>query len=169
MAKRVAIAQALIGDPEVVLLDEPISGLDPAQARAIRLLVQGESGKRTFLVSSHDMPDIEALCSHVAIIKAGRIVEQRRMDELIRREAVVVFTLAEAPTEALAAPFRALPYVSAAEIRPVERKLQLTVRVGEKGIDEAAAEFIKILVEHRANFVGLQKGTSLEDAVLKAT
>jgi ABC-2 type transport system ATP-binding protein len=169
MAKRVAIAQALIGDPEVVLLDEPISGLDPAQARAIRLLIQGERGKRTFLVSSHDMSDIEALCSHVAIIKAGRIVEQRRMDELTRREAVVVFTLTEAPTEALAAPFRALPFVSAAEVRPVERKLQLTVRVDQKGIDEAAAEFIKILVEHQANFVGLQKGTSLEDAVLKAT
>ncbi len=169
MAKRVAIAQALIGDPAVVLLDEPISGLDPAQARAIRLLIQGESGKRTFLISSHDMPDIEALCSHVAIIKAGRIVEQRRMDELTRREAVVVFTLAEVPSEALAAPFRALAYVSAAEIRPVERKLQLTVRVDQKGIDEAAAEFIKLLMEHKATFVGLQKGTSLEDAVLKAT
>lgn len=169
MAKRVAISQALIGDPAVVLLDEPIAGLDPAQARAIRLLVQGESGKRTFLISSHDMPDIEALCSHVAIIKAGRIVEQRRMDELTRREAVVVFTLAEAPKDALAAPFRALAYVSAAEVRPVERKLQLTVRVDQKGIDEASAEFIGILVAQGVNFVGLQKGTSLEDAVLKAT
>jgi ABC-type multidrug transport system ATPase subunit len=168
MAKRVAIAQALIGDPEVVLLDEPISGLDPAQARAIRLLIQGESGKRTFLISSHDMSDIETLCSHVAIIKAGRIVEQRRMDELTRREAVAVFTLAAPPAEGLAAPFRALPWVSGVELRPVERKLQLTVRVDMKNIDEAAAEFIRILMEHKVAFVGMQKGTSLEDAVLRA-
>ncbi len=169
MAKRVAIAQALIGDPQLVMLDEPLSGLDPAQARRIRLLIQEESGKRTFIISSHVMADIEVLCSQVAIIKEGRIVAQPSLADLTLREAVAVFTLSEPPGADLAAAFEALDYVSKVEIRVVERKLQLTVRTDAKNLDEAVSDFIKVLMEKQVSFVGIQKGTSLEDAVLEIT
>jgi len=169
MAKRVAIAQALIGDPELVMLDEPLAGLDPAQARRVRLLVQAEAGKRTFIISSHVMADIEALCTHVAIIKAGRIVAQPSMADLTHREAIAVFTLSEQPESDLAAPFEALDYVTKVELRPVERKIQITVKTADKNLDEAVADFIKILSEKQVSFVGVQKGTSLEDAFLEMT
>ncbi len=169
MSKRVAIAQALIGDPQVVMLDEPLSGLDPAQARQVKLMIQEETGRRTFIISSHVMADIEALCSHVAIIKGGRIVAQPSLADLTLREAVAVFTLSEPPGADLAAIFEALDYVSRVEVRTVERKLQLTVRADKKNLDEAVAEFIKVLMEKQVSFVGLQKGTSLEDAVLEIT
>jgi len=169
MAKRMAIAQALMGDPQIILLDEPLAGLDPAQARRIRLLIQQEAGKRTFLISSHVMADIEMLCTHVAIIKAGEIAAQPSMEELTRREAVAVFTLEKQPDPGIAAVFEAIDYVSKAEVRPVERKLQLTVRTDLKNLDEAVADLIKVLSEKQIAFVGIQKGTSLEDAVLKIT
>jgi ABC-2 type transport system ATP-binding protein len=169
MAKRVAIAQALIGDPKVVMLDEPLAGLDPAQARRVRLIIQQAAGKRTFIISSHVMADIEALCTDVAIIKAGQIVAQPSMAELTHREAVAVFTLGEAPPEGLAAAFEALDYVSKAVARTVEKKLQLTVRTDQKSLDEAMADFIKILMEKKIAFVSVHKGTSLEDAVLEMT
>jgi ABC-2 type transport system ATP-binding protein len=169
MAKRVAIAQTLIGDPQVVMLDEPLAGLDPAQARRVRLIIQQAAGKRTFIISSHVMADIEALCTDVAIIKAGQIVAQPSMAELTHREAVAVFTLSETPPEGLAASFEALDYVSKAVARTVEKKLQLTVRTDQKSLDEAMAAFIGILMEKKIAFVSVHKGTSLEDAVLEMT
>ena len=169
MAKRIDIAQAFIGGPEVILLDEPLAGLDPAQARRIRLLIQEETGQRSFVISSHVMADIEALCSHVAIIKQGEIVAQPSMDELTHREAVAVFVLDRQPDETLRKPFEALDYVSKVELRRVERKLQITVRTDQKHIDEAIAAFIPILVDQKTTFVSIQKGTSLEDAVLQVT
>jgi ABC-2 type transport system ATP-binding protein len=169
MAKRMAIAQALMGDPQVILLDEPLAGLDPAQARRIRLLIQQESGRRTFLISSHVMADIEMLCTHVAIIKAGEIAAQPSMEDLTHREAVVVFTLDRPPDPGTAGIFEAIDYVSKVEVRPVERKLQFTVRTDVKNLDEAVADLIKVLMEKQIAFVGIQKGTSLEDAVLKIT
>ncbi len=169
MAKRIAISQALMGDPELVMLDEPLAGLDPAQAHRIRTLIQEQAGKRTFVISSHIMADIETLCTDVAVIKAGKIVAQPSMADLTKREAVAVFTLSDTPEKALAKPFEALSYVKAVEIRPVERKLQISVDISEKTLDDAVGEFIGILSEKGVSFVGIQKGTSLEDAFLKMT
>jgi ABC-2 type transport system ATP-binding protein len=168
MRKRVAIAQAFLGEPRLVILDEPIAGLDPAQARRIRSLIQSESGKRTFVISSHVMADIETLCTQVAIIDKGRITAQPKVAELTRRCGVVVFTLDGPPPPELAPALRALPAVAEVETRPIERKLQIVVRAGTD-LDLACQDFLKILIEHRVTFIGMQKGTSLEDAVIQAT
>ncbi len=169
MAKRIAISQALIGDPELVMLDEPLAGLDPAQAHRIRTLIQEQSGKRTFVISSHIMADIETLCSHVAIIKAGKIVAQPSLADLTKREAMVVFTLSDTPEKVLSKPFEAMSFVTGVEVRQVEKKLQISVDISQKNLDEAVAQFIKVLSEKGTSFVGIQKGTSLEDAFLKMT
>ncbi|NMB73683.1 MAG: ABC transporter ATP-binding protein [Myxococcales bacterium] len=168
MRKRVAIAQAFLGEPRMVILDEPIAGLDPAQARRIRTLIQAEAGKRTFVISSHVMADIETLCSRVAIIDKGRITAQPEVADLTRRGGVVVFTLEAAPPPELAAAFQALPAVAEVEAKSVERKLQISVRAGTD-LDAACGDFLRVLVERRVAFVAMQKGTSLEDAVIEAT
>jgi len=84
MLQRVGIAQSLINDPEIVFLDEPMSGLDPIGRRAIRELIAElrEKGTTVF-ISSHILSDIEALCDNVAILRKGKLVATGNLDDLL--------------------------------------------------------------------------------------
>ena len=83
MLQRVGIAQALVNDPEVVFLDEPMSGLDPVGRRDTRELIAALRDEgRTVLFSSHILSDAEALCSRVAIMARGRLVATGRLTDL---------------------------------------------------------------------------------------
>jgi ABC-2 type transport system ATP-binding protein len=83
MLQRVGLAQALVNDPEVVFLDEPMSGLDPVGRRQVRDLIAGlrEEGKTVFMCS-HILSDIEVLCDRVAILKRGRLAHVGHLDQL---------------------------------------------------------------------------------------
>ena len=89
MKQRLAIAGAMLGDPELVILDEPANGLDPEGMREIRDIIQGLAGQgRTIFVSSHLLNEVERTCTHVAIIRKGRILTQGSLDELVRGASV---------------------------------------------------------------------------------
>jgi ABC-2 type transport system ATP-binding protein len=84
MLQRVGLAQSLINDPEIVFLDEPMSGLDPMGRRDIRELIAGLRDKgTTFFMSTHILSDIEALCDEVAILRGGRLAATGRLDDLL--------------------------------------------------------------------------------------
>ena len=87
MLQRVGLAQSIINDPEIVFLDEPMSGLDPIGRREVRDLIAGlrQEGKTVFMCS-HILSDIEILCDRVAILKSGRLANVGRLDDL-RRQA----------------------------------------------------------------------------------
>ena len=86
MLQRVGVAQALVNDPEVVVLDEPMSGLDPIGRRQVRDLIAGlRAGGVTVFFSSHIIADIEVLCDRVAILRRGRLAHLGRLDELRQR------------------------------------------------------------------------------------
>lgn len=72
--QRVGLAQALIHDPEVLILDEPTIGLDPAQIIEIRQLIKGLAGNHTVILSSHILPEVEQTCARVVIINKGKII-----------------------------------------------------------------------------------------------
>ncbi|MFZ5586729.1 MAG: ABC transporter ATP-binding protein [Thermodesulfobacteriota bacterium] len=74
--QRVGLAQALIGDPPVLILDEPTIGLDPRQIVEIRGLIRDMAGKKTVILSSHILPEVAATCGRVIIINQGRLVAQ---------------------------------------------------------------------------------------------
>ena len=83
MLQRVGIAQALINDPEVVFLDEPMAGLDPLGRRDIRSLILSLRDEgRTLFLSSHILTDAEAICSRVAILSEGRLIASGKISEL---------------------------------------------------------------------------------------
>jgi len=83
--QRVCLAQALLGDPKVLILDEPTIGLDPNQIREIRELIKNMAGKRTVILSTHILPEVSMICGRVLIIHEGRIVASDAVGELTRR------------------------------------------------------------------------------------
>jgi ABC-type multidrug transport system ATPase subunit len=82
MRKRAALAQALLGAPELIFLDEPTAGLDPENARHVRELVRSIGSERTVVLCSHNLHEIQELCDHVAILQRGRLVEVGSMAQL---------------------------------------------------------------------------------------
>src|SRR5687768_10544714 len=87
MIQRVGIAQALLNDPEVIFLDEPMSGLDPLGRRDVRaLILELREQGRTIFFSSHILSDAEALCTRVAVVAAGRLAAQGRLADLAEFE-----------------------------------------------------------------------------------
>ena len=87
MIQRVGIAQALLNDPEVIFLDEPMSGLDPLGRREVRtLILELRDQGRTVFFSSHILADAEALCSRVAVVAAGRLAGTGRLSDILAFE-----------------------------------------------------------------------------------
>ena len=88
MLQRVGLAQAIVNDPEIVFLDEPMSGLDPIGRRQVRDLMASlrDTGKTIFF-SSHILSDVEALCDRVAILDKGRLVETGPLSEILHRRS----------------------------------------------------------------------------------
>lgn len=81
--QRVGLAQALVGDPPILVLDEPTIGLDPKQIREIRELIRGFAQHRTVILSSHILPEVSQVCNRVVIINKGSIIAEDTPENLI--------------------------------------------------------------------------------------
>lgn len=88
--QRVGLAAALLHDPEVLVLDEPTTGLDPNQLMEIRKLIKEIGKQKTILLSTHIMKEVEAICDRVIIINKGILVADKKMDELRKEEAQII-------------------------------------------------------------------------------
>lgn len=102
MARRIGLAQALINDPKLVILDEPTAGLDPIGCRQVKdlMLALAKRGK-TVLLSSHLLADVEDVCDRIAILFDGRIRARGRVDELLEKRDRVRLTLPSLPMDDL--------------------------------------------------------------------
>jgi ABC-2 type transport system ATP-binding protein len=101
--QRVGLAQALIHDPPVLILDEPTVGLDPNQIIEIRELIKSLAGSHSVILSTHILPEATAVCQRVVIISGGRIVAEDTPDRLsarLRHSEKIALTLTRAPVEA---------------------------------------------------------------------
>jgi len=88
MLQRIGIAQALINDPEVIFMDEPLSGLDPLGRKEIKDIILRLKGEgKTIFFCSHVLPDVEMICERIAILNKGRLVAVGSLDKLLRIEA----------------------------------------------------------------------------------
>lgn len=165
MLKRVGLAQALIGNPEVIFLDEPTSGLDPVSARKIKDVIAAMVPSCTVILSTHNLAEVQELCSHGAILDHGRLVVSGTIDDLTRRGAELTIELREGgllPTSDLQAAFGE----DAVEIHP--RLLRIRFSSQEDAAD-AIKRALRILLEHDVAILGVHRGTTLETAFLEAT
>ena len=126
MLQRIGLAQALLNDPRLVLLDEPMSGLDPIGRREVRdLLLRLKSEGRTVFFSSHIIPDVEVVCDRVGILVGGRLVAQGPIDEILGvRIASIEVTVSQVPQEVMGA----LDHLLVAQPIPRGERLLLTVK-----------------------------------------
>ncbi|HSP99844.1 MAG TPA: ABC transporter ATP-binding protein [Candidatus Dormibacteraeota bacterium] len=118
--QRVGIAQALVGAPRVLILDEPTAGLDPEQVADMRALIRDLRAERTVILSTHILPEVEAICDRVIIIHRGRVLAldtPANLNRRVRRSTQVVVEANGPPAEVLAA-LRAVPGVRAVEPQP---------------------------------------------------
>jgi ABC-2 type transport system ATP-binding protein len=90
MKQRLAIASVLVGNPEVLVLDEPTNGLDPEGFAEVRNIIQSQANEgKTIILASHILDEVEKVCSHVAILKAGDLIAHGRVGELLATDDMV--------------------------------------------------------------------------------
>ncbi len=118
--QRVGIAQALVGNPPVLIFDEPTVGLDPKQIIEVRNLLRTLGKKHTVILSTHILPEVQAICNRLLIISEGRIVADRPTEELTRviRDSHRFRMRAEGPANAIIGTLRGIPGITRAELLP---------------------------------------------------
>ncbi len=170
--QRVGLADALVGDPKILILDEPTIGLDPNQIRQIRDLIKELGKERTVILSSHILPEVEAVCSRVLIIHKGKIVGQGRPEELratLQGGEITISVEVRDPSNRAEAALKGVAGVTAVGL-PVERddlrifeiRAASDLPVREGIFDAAVASGFKL--------VGLMaKDASLEDIFVQIT
>jgi ABC-2 type transport system ATP-binding protein len=124
MMQRVGLAQALLHDPELLILDEPLSGLDPIGRKEIRdILVEQRRAGKTLLFTSHILSDVEMLCDRVTILQKGKVTAHGTLDELLSKDVRRVEVELSQVSDALREDLEAI----AADHRWVEGRLSLVV------------------------------------------
>jgi len=115
MRQRLAIAQAMLGVPDLLLLDEPTNGLDPPQIHAMREVLRGYAATgRTVLISSHMLSEVEQTCSHVVVVHQGRTIASGTVAEMVAASGDMVFSV-DSPARAIRV-LRALPGIGEVEL-----------------------------------------------------
>jgi ABC-2 type transport system ATP-binding protein len=167
MRQRLGLAQAILNRPPVLLLDEPVSSLDPQGRHDMLATIRGLAGETTVLFSTHILNDVERVCDRVAIINHGRVVTDSPMDALLARYATPTYVIETAPADdgelgALAVALRGVPGVVAVE--PSHGTLRVTVDEG----DAAARQLLAALAAQAVTVIGFERQRpTLEDVFLR--
>jgi ABC-type multidrug transport system ATPase subunit len=166
MAKRVAMAQALMGEPPVILLDEPTAGLDPKIAASIRGIIRDLKSKHTVVVSSHNLQELEELCDATAIMDKGKLVSAATMVEITGSESEFRVQLAKGTV-----PLAEVKALSGCKDAKLESPELLVVRYDGQGVQpgDIITRTVALLASHDVQILGVWRGKKLEDKVLSLT
>ncbi len=133
--RRVGLAQALLHDPQVLILDEPTDGLDPNQKHEVRALINAMAADKIIVISTHILEEVDSVCSRAIIISKGRLVADEKPQALASRSryhnAVTVGFANPAHLERARAALGALPQVAAVELREKEVRLTALPKSGQ--------------------------------------
>lgn len=165
MRKRAMVAQCFVGNPEIVLLDEPLNGLDPVEADRLRRFIASQRGRRTVVVSSHNLEDVERLCTHVAVVGKGRLVRMDTVAAITHGTDRIVYTLSSAPGDAAAIS----SVVPGADLEWRDGGRMLVCSFGSEmgGVAELNRLLLPALLA-QTDIISVMPGQSLEEAFLIA-
>jgi gliding motility-associated transport system ATP-binding protein len=169
--QRVGIAQALLGDPPVLILDEPTIGLDPKQIHEVRELIKGLAGNHTVVLSTHILPEVEQTCHRVIIIDRGRIVAVDTPQNLRfqLQGAERIFIEVAGPAAEVLAKLRATPgVINVRELNAQNGQHRFQIE-GQLHKD-IRSDLARVVVQSGWGLLELQSASmSLEDIFLKLT
>ncbi|MFE6916493.1 alpha/beta fold hydrolase [Streptomyces rubiginosohelvolus] len=161
MRQRLAIAQAMLGMPDLLILDEPTNGLDPPQIREMRdVMIRYAAGGRTVIVSSHLLSEVEQSCTHLVVMDRGRLVQAGPVAEITGSGDMILVTTAEEVSEPLAEKVAALPGIGSAV--PTDDGRGLLVRLDGATTSRLVADLVRLDVP----VTGVGPHRRLEDAFL---
>ncbi len=164
MLQRLGLAGCLVGDPEVLLLDEPSSALDPAGRREVLDLVGRLAQQKTVVISTHILADVQQVCDTVGVIDRGRLLYQGPLTDLLARTSTAYSVHVRGPVDALAEALRAEPW-TAEVTQPAPGRLRLVVSDAER----AEIEVPRLIGERGLPLVSFNPATDLETAFLELT
>jgi ABC-2 type transport system ATP-binding protein len=167
--QRVGFAQALIGDPPILVLDEPTIGLDPKQIREIRELIKGFSKNRTVILSSHILPEVSQVCDRVIIINRGTIIAEDTPMNLTRahRSSLRSELLVRAPEAELKSHLSGIQRVRSVEVEAGDRDGPLKVTVDADAGSDIRPLLSKSVVEQGWDLLEIRAvDVSLEDVFI---
>ena len=165
MYRRLTIAQAFLGDPEFIMLDEPMSGLDPREQVRIREVILGKEQNQTILISSHRMADIESLCTEVAFIESGRLIRQDAISRITLMHSTVSYIVGAGAPGVLE---HVRNLLEQAEWWFEPRASALCVRFPDTmRAEEVNRKVIPVLLQHGLELREVRQGVSLEDEYMK--
>jgi len=169
--QRVGLAQAILNNPDVLILDEPTAGLDPKQIIETRELIKGLGGEHTIVLSTHILPEVEMTCGRVVIINKGRVVAEDTPENLTRRlRGAGALRLEVRGDEAsVVEALRTLPGVLQVKAKAHHDGL-LTLEVEAEAGRDVRADLARAIVTQGFGLLGLQQvGMSLEEIFLHLT
>lgn len=164
MLKRIAIAQAFIGQPEVILLDEPTAGLDPNTTDTIKSVIRTLAEQSTIVITSHNLKVIEDLCQNIIILNKGQLESHQQVAELTSRSRAITFRLEKEPNQSLLDLMQGLTMVTAVK-KGKEGQHRLVVYYDEHQHPNAEIDIIKALLEAGHGYREMVKGERLQDSV----
>ncbi|MFT3842768.1 MAG: ABC transporter ATP-binding protein [Myxococcaceae bacterium] len=167
MAKRVSMAQALMGAPPVVFLDEPTAGLDPKIAAAVRQIIRELKGKSTVVVSSHNLQELEELCDATAILDKGVLVTAGSVADITGQSAEFRVQIAKGspPLEEI----RMITGVKAATMESNGQVLAVNFDSSKTAPEEAITATVGLLAQKGVLILAVSRGKRLEERVLQLT
>jgi ABC-2 type transport system ATP-binding protein len=170
MLQRLGLAATLVGQPELLLLDEPASALDPSGRREVLDLIARLRGRTTVILSSHLLGDVQEVCDTIGILRLGRLLYQGTLDALLVGRAVPAYRVRlRPPVEPAVDALRAAPWVTAVE-QPATGDLQAELRVLVTALADAEAQLAAVLATSGARVVSLApEAPDLEDVFLELT
>ena len=170
--QRVGIAQALLGNPKVIILDEPTVGLDPLQIIEIRDLIKELGKTHTVILSSHILSEVRAICDQILIIAKGKLIAFDDPDNLEKRmksQNEIVIT-AEGTAKETRELLAAVPYIASVEVDDSGEYVTAHIKTNEKDIHTASrAIFFAYARKGRALLEMSLKNASLEDVFIELT